>query len=192
MYATTPAAASTESHVVSALSKIADILSQLTTCVEKIESSPSVPKVTAEVTQSNQAPRSDETFPIFGMPAFTAAVSTNTDLSQNNILWSKVESAGVAIPLPIDSCCSVSLVSETHANHIMKQCPILTFERLPTPILFTVVSPDAQLKAIGTMQIPIKFSPGAESRFVCLVVWRLCWSMLFGHNNLQSIDAWTG
>ena len=188
MHATTPAAVSTESHVVSALSKITDTLSQLSTRVEKIESSLSVSTVTAEVTQSNQAPGSDETFPIFGMPAFIFGmpVSTNIDLSQKNILWAKVESAGVAIPLPIDSCCSVSLVSEAHANHVMKQCPTLTFEHLPTPI---PVSPDAHLKAIGTMQIPIKFGPGAESLFVRLVVPRLCWLMLFGHNHLQTTHA---
>ena len=90
MHATTPAAVSTESHVASALSKIIDTLSQLSTHVEKIESSPSVSTVTAEVTQSNQASRSDETLPIFSMPAFTAAVSTNIDLSQKNILWAKV------------------------------------------------------------------------------------------------------
>ena len=157
--------------------------------MEKIESSPSVSTVTAEVTQSNQAPRSDETFPIFGMSAFTAAVSTNFDLSQKNILWAKVESAGVAIPLPIDSRCSVSLVSEAHANHVMKQCPTFTFERLPTPIPVTVANTDAQLKATGTMQIPIKFGPGAESLFVCLVVPCLCWLMLFGHNYIQSTHA---
>ena len=157
--------------------------------MEKFESSPSISTVTAEVTQSNQAPRSDETFPIFSMPAFTAAVSTNIDLSQKNILWAKVESAGVAIPLPIDSCCSVSLVSEAHANHVMTQCPTLTFERLTTLIQVTVASMDAQLKAIRTIQIPIKFGPGAESLFVCLVVLHLCWPMLFGHNHLQSTHA---
>ena len=189
VHATTPAAVSTESHVLSALSKITDTLSQLSKHLEQIESSPSVSTVTAEVTQNNQAPRSDETFPIFGMPAFTTAVSTNIDLSQKTILWAKVESAGVAISLPIDSCCSVSLVSEAHANHVMEQCPTLTFERLPTPIPVTVVSPDAQLKAIGTMQIPIKFGPGAESLFVCLVVPCLCWLMLFCHNPLQSTHA---
>ena len=41
-HATTPAAVSTESHVVSALSKITDTLPQLSTRVEKIESSPSI------------------------------------------------------------------------------------------------------------------------------------------------------
>ena len=112
--------------------------------MEKIESSLSVPTVTANVIQSNQAPRSDETFPVSAMPAFTSAVSTNIDLSQKNILWAKVETAGVAIPLPIDYCRSVSLVSEAHANHVMKQCPTLTFERLRTPIPVTVASPDAQ------------------------------------------------
>ena len=98
-------------------------------------------------------------------------------------------SAGVAIPLPIDSCCSVSLVSEAHANHVMTECPTLTFERLPTPIPVTVTSTDAQLKAIRTIQIPIKFGPGAESLFVCLVVLCLCWPMFFGHNHLQSTHA---
>ena len=186
MHATTPVVVSTESQVVSVLSKITDTLSQLSTRVEKIESSPSVSTVTAQITQSNQAPRSDETVPIFGMPAFTAAVSTNIDLSQKNILWAKVESAGVAIPLHIDSCCSVRLVSEAHANHAMKQCPTLTSEHLSTTFPVTVASPDAQLKAIGTMQILIKFGPGTESLFVCLVVSHLCWPMLFRHNHFQS------
>ena len=118
------------------------------------------------------------------MSAFTAAV--NIDLIQKNVLWHKVESAGVAIPLPVDSCCGVSLLSEAHANHVMKQCPTLTFERLPTPIPVTVASTDAQLTAIETIQNPIKFGPGAKSHFVCLVVPRLCWPMLFGHNYLHS------
>ena len=120
MHATTPAAASTESHVVSALSKSTDTLSQLSTRVGKIGSNPSVPPVTAEVTQSNQVPRPDKTFTIFDTPALTAAVSTIIDLIPKNILWVKVESAGVAIPLPIDSCCSVSVVSKAPANHVMK------------------------------------------------------------------------
>ena len=169
-----------------ALSEITDTLSQLSTCVEKIEYSPSVPTVTAEVTQSNQAPRSDETFPIFGMPAITAAVSTKIDLSQKHILWAKVESVGVAIPLPIDSCFSVNLVSEVHAIHVMKQHTTLAFERYPTPVPVTVVSPDTQLKVIKTKQLSIRFGPDAESLFVCLVVRRLCWLMLCGHNHLQS------
>ena len=163
MHATTPTAAFTELNVVSTLSQITDILSQLSTLVKKIESSLSVQTVTGKVAQSNQTPRSDETFPLFGITALAATVSTNIDLSQKNILWAKVKTAGVAITLPIDSCCSVSLVSVDHENYVMKKLPTLIFECFPTPIPVTVASPDPQLKAIGTMQFPINFGLGAGS-----------------------------
>ena len=48
---------------------------------------------------------------LFGMPAITPVPSepriSDLNLVDKNILWTKVTSAGVSLPLPLDSCCSV-------------------------------------------------------------------------------------
>ena len=50
---------------------------------------------------------------VFGLPAVINPVGT---LKECHILWTPVVSAGEKFPLPLDSCCSVSLVSRSHAD----------------------------------------------------------------------------
>ena len=45
---------------------------------------------------------------VFGLPAVTNPAGK---LKERHILWTPVVSAGEKLPLPLDSCCSVSLVS---------------------------------------------------------------------------------
>ena len=47
------------------------------------------------------------------------------DLANRNILWTSVTSAGIKTPLPIDSCCSISLVSKERADLVSQNCPDL-------------------------------------------------------------------
>ena len=48
--------------------------------------------------------------PVFGVSVISSQLQNCLNLSEKNILWCKIESDGIPIPIPIDSCCSVSLV----------------------------------------------------------------------------------
>ena len=100
--------------------------------------------------------------PVFGLPAVSdvsSQLQNCLNLSQKNILWCKVESGGIPIPLPIDSCCPVS---QAHAMNVSKNYPNLNYEALANPIPVSVASPQVKLQAVGVMQIPIHWGPGAE------------------------------
>ena len=88
---------------------------------------------------------------LYGLTAITLPSQgdkvSNLDLANHNILWFSVSSAGVALPLPLDTCCSVSLVSKKHADHILKNCPNLQFLRVEQPITVSVASTSASLKS---------------------------------------------
>ena len=71
-----------------------------------------------------------------------------------------VTSAGIKIPLPIDSCCSISLVSKKHADLVSQNCPDLMFTKLATPLSVSVASAESKLQAVGMMQIPIVWENG--------------------------------
>ena len=113
----------------------------------------------------------------------------NFDLANKNILWCPVSSAGVSLPLPLDTCCSVSLVSKQHADKVLQIRPDLAFSRLEQPVTVSVASPWASLKAIGVLQVPIKFDNGRSAIFSMLVVPHLAWPILFGQNHVKLTDA---
>ena len=77
---------------------------------------------------------SDSQDPLFGMPAMPRpahfAPVSDLDLANKNMLWTKISSAGIPLPLPLDSCCSVSLVSQNHATTVAKTHPNLKFTKL--------------------------------------------------------------
>ena len=62
---------------------------------------------------------------------------------------------GLPFPSPLDSCCSLSLVSKAHAEVIAQKHPQLTFTKLQSPLPVAVANPSSQLTAIGVMQVPI-------------------------------------
>ena len=93
--------------------------------------------------------------------AFPSSVhQSGLDLANRNILWTAVTSAGIKIPLLIDSCCSISLVSKKHADLISQNCPDLKFTKLATPLSVSVASAESKLQAVGMMQIPIVWENG--------------------------------
>ena len=97
--------------------------------------------------------------PLFSVPATISlpvnASSSAFDLADKNILWAKVTSAGVSLPLPLDSCCSVSLVSQNHEETIVIFNPALQFTKLEQPIPVSVAWPYSSLSAVGILQVPI-------------------------------------
>lgn len=110
-------------------------------------------------------------------------------LKERHILWTPIISAGEKLPLPLDSCYSVSLVSRPHADLVASKCPQLTYHSLEKPVSVFVADSQSQLQAIGTMEIPIQWSVGKETTFQMLVVPGLSWPILFGENYLHVTQA---
>ena len=58
--------------------------------------------------------------PAYCCPAITAIPNhitfSDLDLANKNISWTPITYTGVSLPLPLDSCCSLSLVSKPHAD----------------------------------------------------------------------------
>ena len=73
--------------------------------------------------------------------------------------------------------------------NVSKNCPNLNYEALANSIPVSVASPQVKLQAVGIMQIPIHWGPGAESVFQMLVVPNLTWPILFGESHLHQTDA---
>ena len=133
---------------------------------------------------------------LFGYPTMVNALPSSVhqsglDLANRNILWTPVTSAGVKIPLPLDSCCSISLASKKHADLVSQSCPDLKFIKLTTPLWISVASAESQLQAVGMMQIPIVWENGHRSIFSMLVIPGLIWPILFGQNHLKKTKAVT-
>ena len=82
--------------------------------------------------------------PAYSYPAITAIPNhlliPALDLANKHILWTPITSAGVSLPLPIDSCCSLSLVSKAHADVIALKHPHLTFTKLPSSLPVAVAN----------------------------------------------------
>ena len=174
---------SIQSNSDQALDKILHEVQSLSVCMEKLEHTPPSPHP--------PRPPSDcqSKCPVFGCPAITALPSDlkipKLDFSNRHILWTPVASAGVSLPLPLNSCCSVSLVSQSHADVICQKSPQLTYQKLEQPISVAVVTSATQLNAVAVLQVRISWENGQSSIFSMLVVPNLAWPILFGQNNLS-------
>ena len=127
--------------------------------------------------------------PTYSYPAIAAIPNHLSipalDLANKHILWTPITSAGVSLPLPIESCCSLSLVSKAHVYVIALKHPHLTFTKLLSSLPVAVANPSSQLNTIGFMQVPI------ISIFFMLVIPGLAWPILFGQNHLRITKAHT-
>ena len=159
---------STVSNLSSSVSKLANnahAATQVTT------SSPNVPPRAPTTSNTN----------VIGMPAVSNLENckVNQGLQQRNILWTRVNDGGIDLPLPNDSCCSVSLVSGAHTDNLLKTNSQLKYTPLADPIPVAVANPTTQLKAIGTMEVPITFANGHTTTFLMLLVPGLAWPILY-------------
>ena len=105
-------------------------------------------------------------------------------MDTHHISWS-------CLPLSLDSCCSLLLVSKAHAETIAQKHPQLTFTKLPNPLTVAVANHSSKLQAIGVMQVPVVWENGRPSIFSMLVVPGLVWSIRFGQNHLRKTQAHT-
>ena len=129
-----------------------------------------------------QAPVASLQDQVYGMPATPSMAPVSLvlapDLANRNILWTKVTSAGVSLPLPLDGCCSVSLVSQNDANLVSTSRPDFLCTKLEQPIPVSGAGPSSTLRAVGTMQVPIIWENGRLATFTMLVVPQLSWPIL--------------
>ena len=159
--------------------------------MEKLEHPPSLPQPSPP--PSDSQPKC----PVLGRPAITVLPNdlkiSNLDFSSKHILWTSVVSAGVSLPLPLDSCCSVSLVSQSHANVICQKSLQLTYQKLEQPIPVAVATSATQLKAIAVLQVPFtwEIENWQSSIFSMLVVPNRASPILFGQNHLCQTQAVT-
>lgn len=85
------------------------------------------------------------------------------------------------MPLPLDSCCSVSLVSKVHADFVASKRPDLKYCAFEEePISVTAADPKSNSKALASLDT------NTETVFTMLVVPGLVWPILFGENHLHA------
>ena len=152
------------------------------------------PQVTQPGPRSSEPPSSgvqsqSSNPPLFLMP--TLPHSSN-ELSVNlnrSILSCQVTSAGKVLQLPLDSCCSVTLCSLDHAQHIHSARPELKYKKLEKPIPMQMADTSASLIAVAVQEVPIAWLPNKETVHVALVVPNMSWPLLFGENHLAAAHA---
>ena len=180
-------------------SEIRSDMQSLTTHMEKLEASPSskLPPSSGVSGSSSGDILNDAANTVLSQSAITVVPNhleiLDLHLANKNILWTRVTSAGIPLPLPIDSCCSFSLVSKAHSDVIGKVHPTLKFTKLspPPPLSVSAANPQAQLRAIDSLQVPVIWDNGRASVCSMLVVLQLAWLILFGQNHLRMIQAYT-
>ena len=185
-----------ENQSSSLLDSVKEVVSESIQSLKKDITTSIENEVKRQLPQPPQAPLSNVATtqdPLYSMPAITSPLNNPSlsalDLAGKHILWTKVTSAGVPLPLPLDSCCSVSLVSQNHAETVAKFNPALQFTKLEQPIPVSVAGPNSTLRAVGVMQVPIVWETGKSAIFTMLVVPNLTWPLLFGQNHLRKTDA---
>ena len=117
---------------------------------------------------------------------------SSSELSVNlnhSILSCQVTSAGEVLQLPLDSCCSVTLCSLDHAQHIHSARPELTYKKLEKPISVQMADTSVSLNAVGVQEVPIAWLPNKKTVSVALVVPNMTWPLLFGENHLAATHA---
>ena len=159
------------------------VVASLASKVEKVEQASQANPTGPSASQSQGGVHSTPAV-VNALPSQPTVTALN--LANRHILWAPVQ-----LPLPLDSCCSLSMVSKTHTELVSQKCPNLSYKKLATPLSVSVASPDSQLQAVGIMQIPITWENGICSTFSMLVVPGLIWPILFGQNHLRQTKAIT-
>ena len=96
-------------------------MQSLTTCIDKLEALPQ--------SASASKPQSTQEFYLRQAIQLLPWVPSNLQISgldlAKNFLWIRITSAAIPLPLPLDSCCSLSLVSQAHADAICNVYPTM-------------------------------------------------------------------
>ena len=185
-----------QSQQIDSYGQVLNLLQSMTANIQSLNNGMEKIEVQSTAPQPQPLSSSDSgSVPVYGCPAITAIPGhlqvPGLDLQNKHILWTPITSAGVSLPLPIDSCCSISLVSQAHADFICQKCPNLTFTKLPNPIPVAVATPVSKLSTVGVLQVPIIWENGRPSVFSMLVVPGLSWLILFGQHHFRMTQAHT-
>ena len=139
-----PTEPSSNPQLTTVLSNMQQSLQSLSARIEKLERPPNpVSSVPPQLPPQLPPGAVLGTDLLMQAPAYSCAAVTaipnhlsisDLDLANKHILWAPITSARVALPLPPDSCCSLSLVSKAHAETIAQKHPQLTFMKLPSPL----------------------------------------------------------
>ena len=117
---------------------------------------------------------------------------SSNELSVNlnrSILTCQVTSAGKVLQVALDSCCSVTLCSLDHAQHVHSARPELKYKKLEQLIPLQMADTSASLSAVAFQEVPITWLPNEEIVYVALVVSNMSWPLLFGENHLPATHA---
>ena len=107
---------------VKALTEQVQSLTSRFNSIDSVQSKTEMASTSPDATQS----LTSNSVPVFGLPAvsdISSQLQNCLTLSEKNILLCKVMSGRIPTSLPIDSCCSVSLVSQAHAMNVSKNYP---------------------------------------------------------------------
>ena len=124
--------------------------------------------------------------PLFGLSAViipAPSAKPESQLQNCSNLWTSISSAGERLPLSLDSCCSVSLVSKVHADFVASKRPELKYCSLEERIFDTA----ADLKSI--VKAPATVETNTKTVFTMLVVRGPVLPILFGENHLHASKA---
>ncbi|KAL9984580.1 hypothetical protein ACROYT_G006890 [Oculina patagonica] len=147
------------------------------------------PEPRISTTPPTPAAHSRPTPPLFMMPTLPTSSSELSVNLNRTILSCQVTSAGTQLQLPLDSCCSVTLCSLDHAQHIHSARPELNYKKLEKPIPVQMADTSASLTAVAVQEVPITWLPNKETIHVALVVPNMSWPLLFGENHLAATQA---
>ena len=147
------------------------------------------PPTSSVNTMSCDSGTQSDNVPMFGMPSLVTHKVDLPNLANKHIMSCKVQSGGINLSLPLDSCCSVSLCSLDHAKHMQAKYPNYKWVKLPSPIPIHVANEDAGLQGIGMQDVRIDWGPGKFSIHTMLVVPKLSFPVRFGNNHLELCDA---
>ena len=93
------------------------------------------------------------------MPTLPHSLSELSVNLNRSLMSCQVTSAGKVLQLPLDSCCSVTLCSLDHAQHIHAARPELKYKKLKEPIPVQVADTSASLNVLGVQEVPIAWLP---------------------------------
>ena len=104
--------------------------SMITSHMDKVEGHPQASAHISGPDPTHAQALDQELGKTYGLPA--VALPNHLSLSKlhlgkTNILWTHITSAGVPLPLPLDTCCSLSPVSKAHADIVCQKYPSAQF-----------------------------------------------------------------
>ena len=137
------------------------MVSDLTDIVKQLKTQTSTSNLATPASADNLGPA-------FGFLAITAIpnfAAVNLNLTDKHILWTPVTLQVIKLTLPIDSCCSISLISKNRANALLQPNSIRQFTPLDQPLTISVANLKSQLYATGILPVPTTWPNGQNSTF---------------------------